>query len=124
MSVLHEVGTRCAVHLDRSVRGILSKVVEAGFDAVEALTPQPGGDLPEESMREEFGSDTVFLWGGVPGILFAPPFTWDDVAADVRSVLRAWKGTPFVLGVADQVPPDGDVSFCLRIADLIREEAG
>jgi hypothetical protein len=122
LSVLHEAGTRCAVHLDGSVRGILNKVVEAGFDAVEALTPQPGGDLPAESMREESGSATVVLWGGVPGILFAPPFTWDDVSAHVRSVLAAWRGTPFVLGVADQIPPDGDVSFCPKIADLVREE--
>ena len=124
LPVLHRAGTRCAGHLDGLVKGLLDKVVEAGFDAVEALTPLPCGDLPMESMREEAGSDTVVLWGGVPGILFAPPFTWDDVAAHVRSVLRAWKGTPFVLGVADQVPSDGDVSFCPKIADLIRDEGG
>jgi hypothetical protein len=106
VSVLHEVGTRCAVHLEGAVKGLLDKVVEAGFDAVEVLTPLPGGDLPVESMRGEAGSDTVVLWGGVPDILFALPFTWDAVAAHVRSVLR------------------GDVSFCPKIADLIREEGG
>lgn len=124
LSVLHAAGTRCAVHLDGTAKGLLSQVVDAGFDAVEALTPMPGGDLPVESMREEAGSDAVVLWGGVPGILFAPPFTWGQVAAHVRRVLAAWRGTPFALGVADQVPPDGDIGYCARIADLIREEGG
>jgi hypothetical protein len=116
--VLHRAGTRCVVHLDGTVKGLLPKVVEAGFDAVEALTPLPGGDMGVESLREEARSDTVILWGGVPGILFSRPFTWKDVEAHVRKVLASWKGTPFVLGVADQIPPDGDISYCARIADL------
>ena len=45
LCILHQAGTRCAVHLDGSVKGLLDKVVEAGFDAVEALTPLPGGDV-------------------------------------------------------------------------------
>ncbi|MBI2441090.1 MAG: hypothetical protein HYV35_06940, partial [Lentisphaerae bacterium] len=38
---LHAAGVACAVHLDGSVRGLLPKLVQAGFDAVEALTPKP-----------------------------------------------------------------------------------
>ena len=49
LEVLQRAGTRCVVHLDGAVKGLLRKVVAAGFDAVEALTPRPGGDLPVES---------------------------------------------------------------------------
>jgi hypothetical protein len=119
IAILHRAGTRCAVHLDGMVKGLLSKVVRAGFDAVEALTPIPGGDMSVESMREEARSSSVILWGGLPGILFSPPFTWKDVEAHVRKVLDCWRGTPFVLGVADQIPPDGDIGHCARIADLV-----
>jgi hypothetical protein len=116
----HSGGVYCAVHLDGWVEGLLPKVAAAGFDAIEALTPQPGGDLPVEKMREVAGDDKVILWGGLPGVLFAPPYTWTDMEAHLKKLRQAWEGTPFVLGVADQIPPNGDVSYCPRIAEIVR----
>ena len=118
---IHAAGTACAVHLDGVVRGLLPKLASAGFDAVEALTPKPGGDLDSGEMRAIAGNDSVILWGGVPGIMFAPPYTWNDMEKRVIKTLEAWKGTRFVLGVADQVPPDGDLEFCSRIAEIVEE---
>jgi hypothetical protein len=119
---LHAAGVKCAVHLDGTVHGLLPKLAALGFDAVEALTPTPAGDLDIMQMRAIAGNDHVILWGGVPGVMFAPPFTWDDMQAHVRRVLDAWHGTRFILGVADQVPPDGDIRFCRRIADLLQHD--
>jgi hypothetical protein len=116
---LHRAGCKAAVHLDGRVQGLLPKLVAVGFDAVEALTPRPAGDLELEEIRPVAGSDAVILWGGVPGVLFAPPYTWRDMETHVRRLLRAWAGLPFVVGVADQVPPDGDIGYCLRIAELL-----
>jgi hypothetical protein len=101
------------------VKGLLPKLVKVGFDAVEALTPKPGGDLEVAEMTALAGSETVVLWGGVPGVMFAPPFTWRDMQIHVEKVLRGWGKRPFVLGVADQVPPDGDIRFCRRIAEML-----
>src|SRR5690606_14813465 len=42
---LHAAGVACAVHMDGAVRGLLPLVAAAGFDAVEAITPQPAGDV-------------------------------------------------------------------------------
>ncbi len=119
LNCLHAAGVRCAVHLDGAVRGLLPKLARAGFDAVEALTPSPAGDLDICQMRSVAGSQQVILWGGVPGVLFAPPFTWKDMQAHVERVLDCCRGQPFILGVADQVPPDGDITFCERIAGMI-----
>ena len=116
---LHDAGVKCAVHLDGTVKGLLPKLVEVGFDAIEALTPKPAGDLEIEDMRRVAGSDTVILWGGVPGVLFAPPFTWEQMKAHVQRLVRCWGDRPFIMGVADQVPPDGDVEFCRKIGELI-----
>jgi len=63
--------------------------------------------------------DRVILWGGVPGAMFAPPYTWEDMERHVKSVLAGWRDRPFVLGVADQVPPDGNIDFCRRIAGML-----
>jgi hypothetical protein len=116
---LHASGTACVVHLDGVVRGLLPKLAAAGFDAVEALTPKPGGDLEIEEIRTVAGSDSIILWGGIPGIMFAPPFTWNDMEKHVLKTLESWKGQRFILGVADQVPPDGDIGFCPRIAEIV-----
>ena len=48
---LHAAGVKCAVHLDGTVKGLLPKLIASGFDAIEALTPKPGGDLDVEEIR-------------------------------------------------------------------------
>ncbi len=116
---LHAAGVKCAVHLDGTVKGLLPKLVRSGFDAIEALTPKPGGDLDVQQIRDLAQSNTVILWGGVPGIMFAPPYTWDQMEAHVQRLIECWQGRPFIMGVADQIPPDGDIEFCRRIAQLI-----
>jgi len=116
---LHAAGIKAAVHLDGTVKGLLPKLVKAGFDAIEALTPKPAGDLEVAEMNTLAGSETVILWGGVPGVMFAPPFTWQDMQIHVEKVLECWNRHPFVLGVADQVPPNGDIQFCRRIAEML-----
>lgn len=121
LDVLHAAGVKCAVHLDGTVRGLLPKLTAAGFDAIESLTPKPVGDMDLADMRQLAGSDSVLLWGGVPGAMFAPPYGWDDMRKHVRRLLDCWEEGPFVVGSADQIPPDGNVEFCRRIADLLLE---
>jgi hypothetical protein len=115
---LHAAGVRCAVHLDGAVRGLLPKLAAVGFDAIEAITPEPCGDVTVDEMRALAGNERVVLWGGVPGAMFAPPFTWPAMQAHVEHLLECWRGTPFIVGVADQVPPNGDLEFVRRIAAM------
>ena len=123
LGLLHAAGVKAAVHLDGTVRGLLPKLIDAGFDAVEALTPTPAGDISVDEMRELAGAAPTILWGGVPGAMFAPPYGWDAMRRHIEHVLEAWGSRPFILGVADQVPPDGDVDFCRRIADMVKARA-
>ena len=116
---LHTAGVKCAVHLDGTVRGLLPKLAEVGFDAIEAVTPQPAGDVAVEEMRDIAQNDQVILWGGVPGAMFSTPYTWNDMESHLRKLLDSWSGTRFVVGVADQVPPDGNIQYCKKIAEMI-----
>lgn len=104
---------------DGTIRGLLSKLVSVGMDAIEALTPFPAGDVGVEEMRSVAGNDKVILWGGVPGVMFAPPFTWKEMAAHLEKLIAAWSGTPFVVGTADQVPPNGDIEMVKKISDFL-----
>ena len=119
---LHAADIRCAVHLDGTVRGLLPRLAANGIDAIEALTPLPVGDVAVDEMRTLAGNSAVILWGGLPGAMFAPPFTWEDLHRQVESTLKAWRDTPFILGTADQVPPNGNIEFVKRISDRITQE--
>ena len=83
------------------------------------MTPLPAGDITVDEMTTIAGGDEVILWGGVPGAMFAPPYTWADMEHHIQKVLETWGGRRFVLGVADQVPPNGDVEYCRKIANMI-----
>lgn len=124
LAPLHAANIKIATHLDGVVKGLLPKLAALGIDAIEALTPKPAGDLDLAEMRAAAASDTVILWGGVPGAMFAPPFTWEHMKTHVEALLASWGGQPFVVGVADQVPPDGDIDFCRKIADIIAAAPG
>ena len=119
---LHAAGVKCAVHLDGTVKGLLPKLIRSGFDAIEALTPKPAGDLDMADLRAIADSDTAILWGGVPGIMFSPPYSWERMQSHVLRLIDCWGRQPFIVGVADQVPPDGDIQFCRKIARLIQPE--
>lgn len=124
LAALHRAGVRCAVHLDGTVRGLLPKLAQAGFDSVEALTPKPHGDVGVEEMRSVAADPDLVLWGGIPGAMFAPPFSWADMRSHVERLLDSWRGGPFVVGVADQVPPNGDLENVRRVSGLIARRGG
>ena len=118
---VHAAGKYCYLHTDGSLRGLLPKVAATGVDAAEAVTPQPVGDIAIEDLRDGVG-ERMILWGGLPGAMFAPPFNWPKVEAHVRRVVAAQKRSGrFVLGVADLVPPNGDITFVSRISELMDE---
>ncbi len=116
---LHAAGVKAAVHLDGTVRGLLPKLAAVGFDAVEALTPQPAGDLTPAEMRQLANRTDLILWGGMPGALFPAPTDWPCLHRHLDNLLAAWARQPFIVGVADQVPPDGKIDFCRQIAEQL-----
>ncbi len=116
---LHGVGKYMGVHLDGTMRGLITKVADTGLDYIEAITPAPVGDVLVEELFTLVNEETI-LWGGVPGAMFAPPFTWDQVQPFVEDIIHRY-GPPgrFILCSADQVPVNGDIDYVKRIADLV-----
>jgi len=87
------------------------------------MTPAPVGDLEVERWAEWCGQGarTVF-WGGLPGVYFTDKVPDAEFERHVRAVLRVMASEPrYVLGVADQVPPDGLERRVRRVAELADE---
>ncbi len=121
LELLHAAGKKVGTHLDGTLHGILPLLVETGLDFIESITPEPTGDVAIEDLREMAGPD-VILFGGVPGAMFAPPFTADDMRRQVETAIEHhWEYGKFILGVADQVPPDGDMNLVRMVGELCEE---
>ncbi len=118
---LHAAGKFVGAHLDGALRGLLNRMPETGMDFIESITPAPVGDVPLSELRS-LVPDKFVLVGGVPGASFAPPWDWPQLCAFVRELLQHHRGTPFILGSADQVPPDGEIEFVKRVTELLEDE--
>jgi len=115
---IRQAGKYSFIHMDGTLKGLLRLVAETGFDVIEAVTPSPSGDI---SMAEamQLAGDHVILWGGLPGVIFTPAVSQADFEQHTIAVIRLMKQRPaYVLGVADQVPPDGLLERVAQVADL------
>jgi uroporphyrinogen-III decarboxylase len=117
----HAAGKKLGTHLDGTVRGLLPVLVKTGLDFVEAITPKPCGDVAIEEIRDLAGPD-IILFGGIPGAMFAPPFTADDMRRHVEKIIEVhWPTGKWILGVGDQVPPNGDLGLVTLVGELCEE---
>lgn len=116
---IREAGKYSFIHMDGTLRGLLAEVGSVGFDALEALTPLPAGDLRLDELRPLMGDGSV-LWGGLPGALFAPDVEDSFFEEYLIETLETMKCDPAcVLGVADQVPPHANRDRIARVAELV-----
>lgn len=116
---IHSVGKFSFIHMDGTLKGLINRVAKVGFRVLEALTPAPVGDLDIEELAAYAGPGPI-LWGGLPGVLFTANVEDGDFDSFVKQVLGIMKQEPrFVLGVADQVPPDGLWERVARVHELV-----
>jgi len=121
---LHAHGKKTLIHIDGTMRGVVEGIADIGIDCIDSFTPAPVGDVSLEEIRTLTGDDILIL-GGLPGAMFAPPFTETDLAHYVRNLIRLHKDSGrFMLGVADQVPPNGDIRLVRMVSDLVEKYGG
>lgn len=115
--LLHRAGKFTGIHIDGTLKPCLSMLAECGFDAAEAVTPYPIGDIKLKDLRKEAG-DELIIWGGLPGALFSPQYSETQFISHLEEILQTFhRDTGFILGVADQVPPDG----LIHRIEIVRE---
>lgn len=121
-SKIRDAGKYSFIHIDGTLRGLLQQEASVGFSVLEALTPHPVGDLKFEELAGYIGDSKSIIWGGIPGVYFTECVSETEFEKHVKHVLSIMNKEPrFVLGVADQVPPDGLESRVRGVAKLVRE---
>jgi len=118
---LHSKGKFVGIHIDGTLGSCLPLLEPCGFDVAEAVTPSPIGDIKIEDLRNVAGNNIV-IWGGLPGALFSPRYSDEEFKSHLERVIDVFTGDArFVLGVADQVPPDGIIDRIKLVRELVNE---
>jgi hypothetical protein len=118
---IRQAGKFSFVHMDGTLRGLIGAVASTGFRVIEAFTPAPVGNVDVREIRQMVEPQTI-MWGGIPGAFFSPVMSEEDFETHVRLVLDVMTTHPgFVLGVADQVPPDALYHRVKRVSKLVEE---
>lgn len=118
---LREGGHISMLHNDGTLRGTIEKLGPAGVDCIDSVVPKPVGDVEIADLRKLAGDDVILI-GGLPGAMFAPPFTAADIEKQVKEIIKHHKeSNTFIFGVADQVPPNGDLELVKLVSELIEE---
>ncbi len=119
---IRTAGKFSCMHLDGTLKGLLRQECTVGFDFIEALTPAPVGDLAVEDWAKFCGDAKTIFWGGMPGAYFSPHVSEAEFERFTRATLAVMRREPrYVLGVADQVPPNAVVSRLHRVRELVAE---
>ena len=116
---LHAAGKFTSTHWDGDTRALLPYVHETGLDAIEAVTPQPQGDVTLEEVKEAFG-DKVFLLDGVPAIYFDSTFPVSVLEDCVTRLIELF-APRLVLGISDEISSSGDIERVRVVGRMVDE---
>jgi hypothetical protein len=108
------------VHLDGTMKGLITELSEAGFDVIEAITPFPVGDITIDDVHN-YVNDMTIIWGGIPGGFFVE---LSDAEFDkyVIHAIEVMKKEPrYVLGVGDQVVPGATFERIQHVGKLVEK---
>jgi hypothetical protein len=121
---LHEAGIYSHIHIDGYFRALLPYLADMPFDGLEALTPEPQGDVTLQEIKEHIGNK--ILLDGIPAVLFLDHYPREALQANVEEVVTLFHPR-LVLGISDELPEaGGDEAFerMRRIAEWCREQTG
>lgn len=110
------------IHMDGTLKGLLRQETSVGLTFIEAMTPAPAGDLAVREWADFTEDKSTVFWGGIPGGYFTEMISDMEFDEFVMEVIGVMTSEPrYVLGVADQVPPDGLESRVRRVGELVEQ---
>jgi hypothetical protein len=99
----------------------LALLAGAGVDGVEGIAGPPQADASLAAARQLAGS-ALTLWGGIPQDFLLPAHPGEEFEAAVGQAARQAMGdSRMLLGVADRVPVDAELSRLEAIPALLAQ---
>jgi hypothetical protein len=114
---LHAASKFVSSHWDGDTRPLLPYAQETGLDAIEAITPQPQGDVTLDEIKAALG-DTIFLLDGIPAVYFDETFSVDTLVECVHRLIDLF-APRLVLGISDEISSTGDLDRVKVVGEIV-----
>ena len=114
---LHTADKWVISHFDGDTKPLLPLARETGLDGLEAITPQPQGDVTLEEIKEGLGDD-MFLVDGIPAIYFDDTFAVETLLACARRIMDLL-APRLILGISDEISSTGDMERVRLVGQLV-----
>ena len=119
---LHANGRFVHSHWDGNARHILRYLPETGLDAVEALTPEPMGDITLEQIKAAVGDKLVCL-DLLPAIHFLSHYSMAEVLDLARKAIDIF-APRLILGISDEISQVGQIEKVEAVSELVDSICG
>lgn len=119
---LRAAGKTCHAHWDGHCRLLLPLAGETGLDGIEALTPQPQGDMTIEEIKATLGEEMILL-DGIPMTWFLPHEKDEDLERVTRQIIETFAPN-LILGISDEPSPPCRLEKIRRVGEIVREYEG
>jgi hypothetical protein len=115
---LQAAGKKTHIHIDGAMKPLIKLIRESPFDAIEACTPAPQGDVTLEEIKAAL--DDKVLLDGIPAVYFLEMYPLETLLECTRRVVDLFHPR-LILGISDEIPPDGDIERVRMVGELVRE---
>jgi hypothetical protein len=114
---LHTAGKFVHSHWDGDTKAFLPFAKETGLDGIEAITPQPQGDVTLEEIKYALGDD-MFLLDGIPAILFDEIYDTRMLEEYANKIIELF-APKLVLGISDEISSTGDIERIRIVGNVV-----
>lgn len=115
---LHAAGKFVHIHIDGAMKPLLPYLRDCPWDGIEAATPLPQGDVTIEEIKDALGE--LVLLDGIPAVYFLPLYSVEELVDCAKKVVDLFHPN-LVLGISDEIAPDGDIERVRLVGELVKE---
>ena len=121
-STLEQHGKLLMCHTDGENEGLMDLIRDSGMHIAESICPAPMTKVSLAEYYQRWGQKLT-LFGGVPSTVVLDETSDADFEAYMDELFRAVApGTRYLVGIADQVPPNAIFSRLQRIGERVHKE--
>ncbi len=119
---LHKHGRFVHTHWDGNSALMLPYLLETGLDGVEALTPEPMGDMTLEQIKDAV-KDKMVVLDLIRAIDFLPNFPMSEMLDFTKRIIDMF-APKLILGISDEISQVGEIEKVEAVSELVDKICG
>lgn len=115
---LHKAGKFTYAHFDGDNKGLMEFYQQTGLDGIEAITPEPQGDVTLEDAKKHLGD--MIMVDGIPAIYFNDTYPVETLIECTHKIIDLFAPN-LILGISDEISSIGDIERIRVVGKIVDE---